>query len=1113
MLSTANLRCHFRMLFEQIYLYAVNGKRIGLGTDLSSEGGMSVSGNELYGFASKITNIGGSLHGGLVVSGISETQSMNTERWVLTATSTSTGTVSFQDSSSNFRVLDVIAFKGITVNVPGTEGVKTTYFTGTMTMTVQGTAAEGAFGFVFAAGTYLNCATKLTLTSASGATGDSTLYLNAASGIQLDIDLDVTSTSSDIAVMINCDTDLGGVGRFTLCGSSADTLSSTSTLCTAGAERQIRLLPASGYKAAITVKSMELALAGTIDAGSSGSVTMFPSSFVQAAIGDKINVKWTLTQEEYDRLIAGDSLTLGSNELEWLVVSGIRSNRTGATRIVASRSGASVLMHKEYNAVAGTWSPSLQFGGALTLEGGDGVFVNDSLTIGGALVVDANADNAGGDDFYCIDGNKKLSCSSDADCSRNLCSDGVTFCDGGQIDCTGSVCNVPASWGSCVSKGEFRLTHNLTIATGGLSITADAIVIMPQSFPWHSSNETIGGHLIVNDNTGNVVLRPKTVRGVRLGQFPSSQIYWRGYEVRARYGTTFGVDQHMLDSIHMQGSLTVGNDKTSSIQITGLTFTRSSGYVSLISTYSAAGQVAFVNSSECSDLPTGCTATIQGPLYITTLGACLLSVDISVFLMTADCDGATTQTGTLLISGAGVDLRYIAVGDVVISGNVINQDRMIFSATGHVNISSDMTCRGKMTIIADSDKDGHGTFSLSTGNKLTSQSFDIDIHANNIELGGTGTAIRAGVGDISITVSDGGEIGLGASASGLQLSPSELIAMSCRNLTIGGANSHVRIGDLPIESLSGVAGYVVIRASSTGSAAFVGVEGAANLSFPALDLEVAGNISVFKSVFTTERFTLGPIRNGPAIVAGLRLAALGITISSGAQLSSAGDLFIGHYSGSNGASPWGAVGSTRIGDIRLTAPSAMRSDRHLVLLSHVTTSGSGVLELSADQDGDLDGTVQISQRVQVYGSIGTSNGTMLIAGNDVRIPPGSKIHLDRGDLLVTASDFAFGPAPDCNKGASLSLELVNLPQNQDFLTRSATHPGAAFFEPVPTILSKITSHLIVLDRVGKQRGAGRGQFAPRGGDVISIFGSAFGPQGLDAKFSTRVGDRFCALSG
>jgi hypothetical protein len=73
--------------------------------------------------------------------------------------------------------------------------------------------------------------------------------------------------------------------------------------------------------------------------------------------------------------------------------------------------------------------------------------------------------------------------------------------------------------------------------------------------------------------------------------------------------------------------------------------------------------------------------------------------------------------------------------------------------------------------------------------------------------------------------SDGAEIGLNAAASGMQISDKELSKLSCRNLTIGGINSHVRIGALPPKSLAGIVGYVVIRALSAGADAHVGVEG------------------------------------------------------------------------------------------------------------------------------------------------------------------------------------------------------------------------------------------------------------------------------------------------
>ena len=214
-----------------------------MGKDVSGEDGMSISGNEMHGFTSKKVNVGGSEHGGIVVATLTETQTMNAETWVLIATSTASGTITFQDGPSVFRVLDVTAFKGINVSVPSTEGVKTTYFTGTLTFTVTGTQSQGAYGMLLAKGTYLNCATKMTLKSSSGIYGDTSLFLNGASGIQIDAEMNVTSTNEDINVQFNCDTDGGGTGPFILCGSTADALNGASTLCTPGKEGKIRMFP------------------------------------------------------------------------------------------------------------------------------------------------------------------------------------------------------------------------------------------------------------------------------------------------------------------------------------------------------------------------------------------------------------------------------------------------------------------------------------------------------------------------------------------------------------------------------------------------------------------------------------------------------------------------------------------------------------------------------------------------------------------------------------------------------------------------------------------------------------------------------------------------------
>ena len=89
-------------------------------------------------------------------------------------------------------------------------------------------------------------------------------------------------------------------------------------------------------------------MAGEIDVGPTGSVTPFPTSNVKVAFGDTANMQYTLTEVELNRITAGDTLTIGSGEVEMLWVSGIQSARTGATKIVASKTGAAIVLQKEY---------------------------------------------------------------------------------------------------------------------------------------------------------------------------------------------------------------------------------------------------------------------------------------------------------------------------------------------------------------------------------------------------------------------------------------------------------------------------------------------------------------------------------------------------------------------------------------------------------------------------------------------------------------------------------------------------------------------------------------------------------------------------------------------
>jgi hypothetical protein len=72
---------------------------------------MSISGNEMYGFATKTVNVGGSAHGGIIVSTLNDAQTSRGERWRLNASNTG-GTSQFTGFTSTIVQI-------LTQNAPG----------------------------------------------------------------------------------------------------------------------------------------------------------------------------------------------------------------------------------------------------------------------------------------------------------------------------------------------------------------------------------------------------------------------------------------------------------------------------------------------------------------------------------------------------------------------------------------------------------------------------------------------------------------------------------------------------------------------------------------------------------------------------------------------------------------------------------------------------------------------------------------------------------------------------------------------------------------------------------------------------------------------------------
>jgi len=945
-----------------MYIYLNNGQQIGLGVDVSASGGMSISADEAQSFSTNRLCIGDSLHGGILIGALSSTNTAGVLTWCFRASSTSTGTVRFQDGSSSFQILDVIAYKSITFDVPTTSGVTTTYFLGDMDLEVTGTSAGGAEGIIFTTAQYLNVESLLTMKTSVGITASTSLYINAGAGFYLDADLTVSSSASDIVLSINCDTDAGGAGQFTLCGADADAIAGTTVFCS-GEDRNVTAIPPSGYSSTVTIESITVLISGNILAGS-GDVTLAPTSAVQMAIGDRESITYTLTELELNSVYAEGTLTLGSSLVTRTYLAGITHTRTGKTVIYSTGSSSYILVEPTYYAVDDYYGLNVSFGGALSLFAAEGIFLNDSVTVGGAFEADANFDSANQNSFFCMGGNDAASCTSDAFCA----------------------------FGACVSKGEFRLNNLLTIASGGFDVTADVITI-EDSFDPRATGALISA--LVNISAGGTInIGPKTARNVHIGLASGLDAYSL---LTSSAGTGFELAQAEIDRISTSGKITLGNSATAGMWVRGLNY--SAAEVELIATASSSSYID-LDSTGCSD---ACSVVSTYLLTLTSTGECLLQVPVSAPFLIAACDAGVTQTNSLSLSGSGSTLSYNVSGDILISGPVTYLGGgMTMVAGGDVNISSDLTLNGNIIAFADSDSSGDGDFNFFAGNVLSSNNHPIAITGNDMAIA---SPVTAGTADMTVEVSGGGLLGVNedVGSAGVSLLNSNLRQLTANNLTLGGTVTGIRMSGVSVAELVGISGYLVLRAVGPFSNISLGAAGANNVS--RLDVEADGQVRVEADL----AISADDLAVRGSLVRSWNVA--GISVAAGVVITASRDLLM----------DGGELG------VDFGSANEVRAGRHLTIYSNAQVVASGALVLQADGDGDNDGTLTVVAEKTIAAARNRTNGTLLLFADRVLVRPGAFLDMDQGDLLVSASNFGFveGERGACKQTAALNLVGYN----------------------------------------------------------------------------------------
>ncbi|MEE2987257.1 MAG: hypothetical protein VX667_05670, partial [Nitrospinota bacterium] len=217
-----------------------------------------------------------------------------------------------------------------------------------------------------------------------------------------------------------------------------------------------------------------------------------------------------------------------------------------------------------------------------------------------------------------------------------------------------------------------------------------------------------------------------------------------------------------------------------------------------------------------------------------------------------------TSSGTLGLTGAtGIDFGagsvFTAGGTLTMSttsGGVTGQGALTLQSAGGITLSEDLTTAGATVITADSDGNGAGTFTLNSGKTVSTGNNSLTITADDFALSGS---LNSGTAGTTVLVSDGGTIGLGATAGNLTIIGSELQNITANTLTVGnGSTGNITVNGITSTNSANVGTVSLVAGASNSTITF----DTAASSFSALSLKADGDIALNTGVTTTGATTL-----------------------------------------------------------------------------------------------------------------------------------------------------------------------------------------------------------------------------------------------------------------
>jgi filamentous hemagglutinin family protein len=767
-----------------------DGTGIGLGGTMVTDG-LNISDAEL----GRITAASLTLNtvGNFFVNGITDGNSTNTNAITLNATGTLAGQgfITFSGVASVFNdSLIANAAQGMDVNVDLTSTTGALDLDGDAN-NADNSGVGGTDDIGFASGVVLTAGTGITLDATTGKlNGSGALTLTAASGVNINDNLTTNGTT-----IINNDNDGNGTGNFVL--DTGVAVNTTSNM--------------------LAITANDVTLDGTLNSGANDT-TITVSDGGSIGLGNGATaVGLRISGAELQRITANELTLSGTNSTITVDgVTGTNSNNVGTVVLDATNDNANIV----FNTATATFN-------ALTANADDGITVAQNITTDvGNLVLEGDFDNAmDTSDAIVFNGNRTLMSAGliqldattgkiEGDGTLTLdAAEGITINDSLT---TAGILTINADTDADDNTGTLTVASGATVNSGGfaLNITANDLDLV--------GNLNSGGAVTtINDSDGT---------GIGLG----GTMVTDGLNISdAELGriTAASLTLNTVGNFFVNGITDGNSTNTNAITLNATGTLAGQGFITFSGVASVFNDSLIANAAQGMDVNVDLTST-TGAL---DLDGDANNADNSGVGGTDDIGFAS---GVVLTAGTGITLDAT-------TGKLNGSGALTLTAASGVNINDNLTTNGTTIINNDNDGNGTGNFVLDTGVAVNTTSNMLAITANDVTLDGT---LNSGANDTTITVSDGGSIGLGngATAVGLRISGAELQRITANELTLSGTNSTITVDGVTGTNSNNV-GTVVLDATNDNANI---VFNTATATFNALTANADDGITVAQNITT-----------------------------------------------------------------------------------------------------------------------------------------------------------------------------------------------------------------------------------------------------------------------